>query len=159
MREERVYGSGCDPVRMTCACSWETVRGRERKAQDFKRKGKVKALGKNEERSIWRYRVKASLYCRCFDSCRSWLFHAVVGLVYREKPESHIDINERVKRGECEVEWQTEITPNEIKHLNPICSNKSVSGFVFHFIFPTPDDSVFVPFKVRGAVIQNNKWK
>lgn len=52
MREERVYGSGFDPVRMTCAWSWEAVRGRERKAHDLKRKGKVKVLGKNEERSI-----------------------------------------------------------------------------------------------------------
>lgn len=52
MREERVYGSGWDPVLMTWEWSWDPVRGRERRAHDLRRTGKVNVLGKKDERSM-----------------------------------------------------------------------------------------------------------
>jgi hypothetical protein len=44
------------------------VRGRERRAQDLRRTGKVNVLGKNDDRSMLRYTVSASWYFFCFDS-------------------------------------------------------------------------------------------
>lgn len=52
MREEWVYGSGCDPVLRRWEWSWEPVKGRERRAQDLRRTGKVNVLGKKDERSM-----------------------------------------------------------------------------------------------------------